>query len=208
MTDLERCRTILYGHQIGETVKGADHDFLVELLGRHPTAAEKIGSGIARFEVRINPRFHKFCFWLIRTDGSSTDFSFMRCLNGAPSHRSLARSAMRAEILPQIHSFKLAGLQTGTRCSVSGEALNENCHVDHHEPSFEELADRFAETEGGYDAIQLTPSLDGHVGRRLADPFLAVRWEDFHREHAHLRLVTAHINLTKKRKRVDDRADE
>jgi hypothetical protein len=37
---------VLYRHPLFEPIKGDDHAFLLELLKKHPRAAEKIGAGV------------------------------------------------------------------------------------------------------------------------------------------------------------------
>ena len=199
-SDLERCRAILYG-SVG-LVGSKDSAFLLGILNQHPDAATKIGVGIEQFSVRWSSRFPgRREFWLTRLDGTETDWSFTKAVNGAPSHETLVRLAMRYEVIPQVEQFKHRGVAAGAHCAVTGDGpLGPDCHVDHHEPSFEVLAESFIDAHGGYDAFGITASTDGLIGRRLTDPFLASEWREFHREHAHLRLVTAHANLTKKRK--------
>ncbi len=56
-----------------------DASDLVALLDRHDEKVEKIGDGIAYFEVNRPPAeyppFTKQCFWIVRTDGSKIDMS-------------------------------------------------------------------------------------------------------------------------------------
>jgi hypothetical protein len=58
------------------------HSFLVALVSRHPRAGEKIGVGIRHFTVE--PTLHRTrCFYLTRTDGTETDFSYFKCVRGS-----------------------------------------------------------------------------------------------------------------------------
>ena len=54
------------------------------LLKRHSEVAEKTGVGLDHFAVRApppdSPPFSDRCFWVVRTDGSSIDFSIGHCL--------------------------------------------------------------------------------------------------------------------------------
>lgn len=72
---------VLYRHPLLEPIKGDDHAFLLELLKKHPGAAEKIGSGVEHFTVETAKGGTK-CFYITRIDGSRSDFSFKKCLRG------------------------------------------------------------------------------------------------------------------------------
>lgn len=55
---------------------------LTELLRRgHPEPERKIAGGIRSFEVRYHPMWKSRCFFLVRADGSSDDFSFRKCVD-------------------------------------------------------------------------------------------------------------------------------
>ncbi|CAA6657169.1 unnamed protein product [Spirodela intermedia] len=55
---------------------------LTELLRRgHPEPERKIAGGVRSFEVRYHPLWKSRCFFLVRTDGSSDDFSFRKCVD-------------------------------------------------------------------------------------------------------------------------------
>ena len=58
------------------------HSFLCALVALHPRAAEKIGSGIRHFTVE-HALHGTRCFYLTRSDGSKTDFSYFKCVRGS-----------------------------------------------------------------------------------------------------------------------------
>ena len=68
----------------------ADHEDLCALLERYDevisTGPSKIGCGIHHFETRENNSHGGITvgFWVIRTDGSDTDFSFIDAVDGHP----------------------------------------------------------------------------------------------------------------------------
>ena len=72
---------MLYRHALLEPIAGDDNAFLLELLKKHPRAVEKIGAGVKHFTVE-NAKGGTRCFYVIRADGSRSDFSFMKCLRG------------------------------------------------------------------------------------------------------------------------------
>ena len=74
-------REVLYRHPLLTPIDGSDHAFLLELLSKHPHAAEKIGVGVEYFTVG-KAKGGTQCFYITRVDGSRSDFSFMKCLKG------------------------------------------------------------------------------------------------------------------------------
>ena len=76
---IEHFRGMLNRYTAGQVVVDDDAADLADLLLRHPEAVDKIGAGIDQFEVRSPPQFGGLCFWIFRTDGSATDFSFPTC---------------------------------------------------------------------------------------------------------------------------------
>jgi len=173
-----------------------DDEFLRDLIALHPDADAKVAVGIERFEVRRNLG-NTDGFWIIRTDATETDFSFIRCLFGA-SQEMKVRSAMRHAVIDQVQAARDRAFQDSPKleCPVSGDSINaETCHMDHENPSFVGLADRFAASRGGYDSIG-TVAMDGQIGRRFVDPSLEADWQAYHRANASLRPVSRRANLS------------
>lgn len=75
-------RELLNAQQLNEPILEPHHSFLCALVSRHPRAAEKICAGIRHFTVGA-ASYGTRCFYLTRTDGSRTDFSYLKCVRGA-----------------------------------------------------------------------------------------------------------------------------
>lgn len=193
---IEHCQRILYSYEEGSPVTDPEHlAFLASLLGLHPEAVEKVGAGVAGFEVHKNLKTPGF--WVVRADGTKLDFSFYKCIR-APSHGGTVRAAMRREVVDQVLHAKDAAfaLTDELPCPVTGEAITrKTCHVDHHDPTFVQLADDFAAHEGGYEHIKVAAQAS-RIGSRLADDDVATRWRKYHGERAHLRMVSLKANLS------------
>uniref|UniRef100_A0A1D1YKQ1 Protein DCL, chloroplastic n=1 Tax=Anthurium amnicola TaxID=1678845 RepID=A0A1D1YKQ1_9ARAE len=59
-----------------------EHMVLLELIKKgHPEPDKKTGDGIDGFQVRYHPLWKSRCFFLVRVDGSSDDFSFRKCVD-------------------------------------------------------------------------------------------------------------------------------
>ena len=56
-----------------------EHLVLLELLKKGQAEPnKKIGEGIQAFQVRYHPMWKSRCFFLVRVDGTSDDFSFRK----------------------------------------------------------------------------------------------------------------------------------
>ena len=72
-------RNVLAKYNVGDTVTDQERDFLVAALRlRGAKGLEKIGTGVHRIYIDTNS-FGTYCFFLERTDGSTIDFSYVKC---------------------------------------------------------------------------------------------------------------------------------
>lgn len=176
-----------------------DVAFLHDLVAMHPEASEKIGSGIAGFRVASDGRLG-VCFWIDRSDGTSTDFSFVRCLS--PSPWRLFSDAARTAIEPQINSVRSGIVFGKSVCAVSGELLQPgSTHVDHSYPmTFSALLlSWISDRSLDWQSIEVSRG-DGQTIRRFVDSQVESDWSRFHLDRAVLRTVTAKQNLSHLRK--------
>lgn len=81
-------KEMLNRYGMGDRVSEADALDLAALLDRHDERDEKVGKGVAGFEVNDPPtdvpQFSKRCFWVVRSDGTKIDFSIGHCLQPQP----------------------------------------------------------------------------------------------------------------------------
>jgi hypothetical protein len=198
----EAIRKILYAYPVGATVKFEDAQFLADLLDLHPERDAKVGVGARSFQIEQNGPTRGF--WLTRTDGSRTDFSFKSCLT-PPTAESDARAGFRSEVRDQIAEFRALQFAGGreVRCPITGESVNSGTsHVD-HVPPFEDLVRLFLSRAGlSLSAVGVEPTRDGETETRLADRGLGEAWAAFHRQHAGLRIVSVQANLSLLRRRA------
>lgn len=199
----EFTRSILYRYQPGHTVTDpADHEFLLGLLSLHRQAAKKIGVGVQSFQVES--QWGNQGFWLTRTDGTRTDWSFVFCIS-PPSRAQEVTKVFRHEIRQQIVEAKaLAFVNSNTiYCEVTGIAITQDtAHVDHN-PTFESLLATFlTQWSLKIEQIEISESSDGSLEAQFIDRDLAKKWSSFHRQHARLRLVSQQANLSLLRRRV------
>jgi Protein of unknown function (DUF3223) len=81
-------KEMLNRYRIGDRVSDEDAVDLSALLERHDDRDEKVGTGIAGFEVNNPPAdappYSTRCFWVMRTDGTKLDISYKHCLEPKP----------------------------------------------------------------------------------------------------------------------------
>jgi hypothetical protein len=208
-------RGILHAYENGDIISDLDHhDDLVALLERYDNAitktTSKIGCGIDHFERRLNANvgYATPSFWVVRTDGTATDFSFYTALKGEPKPRSqefidACRAAVAADLrrAKDTH-FKLHADANGQiLCDLSDEPISpENAHLDHAYPTFGVMVVMFRAAQGWHDTIPdgiLTPSQDAQTTTKFADPDTATKFREFHRRGAKLRVISRRANLSK-----------
>lgn len=90
---LEYFKALLHRYQDGQRVNNQDdHTDLVALIERYDLVLDAVGeppkgaSQIAFFERRLNSGtgWSTPCFWVIRQDGTTTDFSYIDAVKGKP----------------------------------------------------------------------------------------------------------------------------
>lgn len=189
-------RVVRDKYRCGETVSDPeDVRFLVDLLLLHPHADQKVGPGVQYFTVEMN-QHGTAGFWLTRVDGTRTDWSFVACLT-PPTHRKEVLSALRTAIQDQIWAFRdscfLSAFEIA--CVVTQERITrETAHVDHEKP-FADLVEMWlSEMCLTFDEIPVNPTVDGNTETSLGQFVHLLSWQNFHRQHARLRMVSAKAN--------------
>lgn len=198
-------RAMIARYEDGGELDASDHDFILELLAGHPFATQKMGHGVRAFTVERDSRFHQTRHLVLhRHDGSTTDFSYLKCI-GIGGPRQYALRALRDAVASQILTFRsraFAG-SIGATCAVHGDTIGiRSAHVDHCPPNtFIALALEWMAREGlDLDRIRLAPPRDGEIGLRLEDESVLVSWRQFHAARAELRITCAQANLRAPRK--------
>jgi hypothetical protein len=198
----ERIQAIMARYPNGAAVDMFDLAFLQELLERHPDAPNKIGCGVASIYVNRNPIYPSTrTFFLVRTDNSTTDFSYLECIRPTP-HRKKVLRALRAAVEPYTLQVKQAFFdQVGSQaiCPITGETIRFiGSHVDHTPPAtFDAIAAQFLAEENLLpDDIGVVAAGDHIFQDRLTDQDLERRWVDFHNSRAVLRVISKTANLS------------
>lgn len=178
--------------------------FMSDVLKGHPQYDQKTGCGVKDIFVMTNPVYRNTrCFYLTRTDNTSTDFSFLECLTPTAKEKKFMM-ALRAAVEPITIEFKNNyfdnPLNAPYRCPYTGEKLAfVGSHVDHKSPNtFKELASRFIrEYKIDIRDIELSGSYEDNTYQdRLVDKCLEQTWVDFHNRYADLQVVSRTANLS------------
>lgn len=192
------------GYSVGDVVSDlVHHRMLLELLERHPDYVEKVGPGVKEFYISrtrdANGVFvgaNAIGIWIRRVDGDEVDFSYLTAIRQT-SAMSDAKEALRAEVDDRRRAYREARFASREEVlsDLSGERINElrDAQVVYLVPTWEQLASRFADDEGGWDELVVAPASSGiaAIGSRLADRSQAGRWLEFHTRHANLGLAKA-----------------
>lgn len=204
--DVKRhCQEVLAKYDRNATVNDkSDHAFLEDLLSWHPSADEKIGQGVESFSKHGFEG--NYCFHVNRVDGTSDDFSFNKCITN-PTPRARSTQAFRKEIQNQIDAFFESQIdhETGlAACALTGQQLpKDELHVDHEAPlEFSALLSLFVDQHPKLPKIDDAEVDKGTLGfNKLKDRQLAAEWQEYHKKHAKLRLLSkeAHKKETAKR---------
>lgn len=182
-----------------------DLAFMLSLLLRHENADNKIGCGVHAMYVKTDEVYKNRGFWLVREDGTETDFSFEKCLRNKPESQLIKfKKACRTTIVYEVLSFKNLFFSPergfSSRCLFTGDTITpEHSHVDHAPPwTFDNIVGEFIKQEGiDVDRVEIGGTMeDGVVQNTLKDDGLRKKFLSFHNDRAELRVISPKANLS------------
>jgi hypothetical protein len=202
---IEHFKNMLERYRNGQTIAGDDRDMLLDLLERHPQADKKIGCGVKRL-YKDRTDMPTSCFWIERTDGSRTDFSYRTAISA--KEKSLyqefleaCRAAVQDDLLLAKKEYfeKWGDLDKKVKCEITGDkvAISES-HLDHKKPlTFEVLVYTFISAND----IEIKPEMllmsqDAQFQTTMIDRQLKDKFLQYHRKVAKLRVIKAEQNLS------------
>lgn len=174
---------------------------LFDLLERDDDAAEKVGVGVREFFIRRtalgkgrvqhvgrNARG----IWIRRIDGSVDDWSYTSAID-QEGRQSDVKEALRAVVDGERVAFRERAFAAGSVvCARTGAPIlaREDAEVRYISPTWTRLTKDFVESQGGWDAIELS-SGDGEVqiAGDLADDDQRGAWRRYWLAHANPVLV-------------------
>ncbi|MBD8583353.1 DCL family protein [Frigoribacterium sp. CFBP 8766] len=199
------------GYDTYDTVSDPIHDqMLRELVDRHSEGGEKTGAGIDHFYIgktsdgdMFNVPSDAIGIWISRVDGSKADFSYVTAIKSS-TPKSDAKEAMRAAVDTKRMAYRADRFKSGgpvpSDITGAGIADRESAHVVYLDPTWGQLTYRFAESEGGWDKINIRRGGTAvQIGSSLLDSPVEKRWLDFHAKHAQLGVATASESAQRRR---------
>ncbi|HWL53220.1 MAG TPA: DCL family protein [Chthoniobacteraceae bacterium] len=183
-----------------------DHSDLSALLERFDVliaeGAPKIGQGIERFERRLNKGdgWSSSGFWVIRTDSTATDFSYIKAVDGTPKsqlqefydacHNVVARDLLQ---MKQRQFDHFANADGEIECDITGNSLvYADANLSHAKPPFGTIVNEFRKLKGWeltIPAKTLTASKDAQLSTHFLDDTVALEFQTYHHKVAILRIV-------------------
>lgn len=201
----EYFKNMLERYRNGQTVKDDDHNMLLALLERHPEADKKIGCGVKRL-YKDKTDMPTSCFWIERTDGSKTDFSYRTAISakGKSLYQEFleaCRNAVQDDLKLTKEKFfeKFADEDGKVECDISGDkiAIYES-HLDHQKPlTFQVIVNTFvAANDIEIKRQMLSISQDAQCQTTIVDLNLKDKFRRYHHKIAQLRIIKAAHNLS------------
>jgi hypothetical protein len=188
-----------------EALSGDDLKFAVAILELHPNRDVIVDCGVKRIVVQhLNDRYQSRRFMLIRTDYSRRDFTWRHALYPRTAVQRVMK-ACRWAVKHQVRDFRNAafGASVSLTCEVSGETITPvDCDVDHVAPrTFDALVASWLRSLHILpEDVALVPVVGYECPDRWEDTFLEENWKEYHRTHAHLRVISARANRSILRK--------
>lgn len=213
---LEHFKALMHRYRDGQRVNDRDdHADLVGLVERFDPVLEAVGEPtkgagqIAHFERRLNtgPGWSTSGFWVVRHDGTETDFSYIDAVKGKPKGRAqdFYSACRQAVALDLLQAKKQAFVQYGddqgrVACELTRKMVTiDEAHLDHAWPYFSHLVSGFRAARGWSrdipDSIVSAPA-DGQTTATFVDGTVADAFRVFHREQAVLRILSREANLS------------
>lgn len=200
----EYFRAMLNRYAVGDSVNADDTRDLMALIERHPEASTKVGIGIDHFTV-IKTGEGSNCFYIVRRDGTGTDFSFYKCVSGkAPTRKQEVSDAFREAVKLDIWNKRDSFYREYSRedgllpCAKTKEWIRrDEGHIDHMPPmTFEVIVTTFLASRGlSYDQVPITRGTDNQTMAALTDGNIAQQFREYHKSVATLDFVKSSVNL-------------
>jgi len=206
-------RQMLGRYEVGQSVIESDRLILIDLLARHRHAENLLSRPIVGFRIANGHMYGRGVrrFEIIREDGSSDSFSYLKCIAPpADPHFQDVVWAMRVEVIEQTRRFHYQAFQGRSTipCGITGVSVRmEGSQVDHADPlSFRTLVAGFLQAQG-LRVSEILVTAEGRLNncsaKYMADRELAKKWQDYHQEFARLRVTSKVANLRQKKTKVD-----
>lgn len=194
-----RIREILGRHSQMQPLAGDDLRFVIAILELHPNRDTIVDCGVRRIVVQhLKDKYDSRRFVVVRTDSSIRDFTWRVALYPKTA-RMRVMNACRFAIKDQIREFRARSFSEHEHqvCVVSGMTISAfDSDVDHIPPrTFQALVETWLRLNRiDAESVALVPVVGYEKPDRWEDLFLEENWKEYHRTHAHLRVVHSWAN--------------
>lgn len=198
-------KAMLNRYTPGDSVNEIDSVDLTALLERHDEYEKKVGSGVKGFSVVMTEHGTQ-CFYIERTDGSGTEFSYRHCVTRRPPTRkqevsSAFRWAVRLDLFKKRDEYfaENEDINGHVSCAETGETISKQvAHMDHRAPmTFEVIVTTFLASRGlAVDNVPITRGQDNQVSPEITDENMKQDFRRYHAQVAALDLVKNTANLS------------
>jgi hypothetical protein len=180
-----------------------DYKFLISIFSMHPSWDIKRGCGVRDIIVR-RTQYGDKCFYVVRDDGSQTDISYNKSVDGDGTKISEINKACRTAVRDIVIAFREDNVFFGESiCPFTGEVLfKHNTHIDHHDKTFSEVfSDWIQNKDKDYLYSKINEgSKDGEMLVYFKDQSIVDDFVSFHNANTNLRAVSKIANLSILRK--------
>ena len=205
---LEHCKYILNNTKKG-LLEGKTLELIDDVLRMHPRYIEKVGTEDYQIGIRnCTVNAHNNQFYILREDGSDTDFSYYKCLL-AESKETKFKKALRHLVKDQSIRFKEDYFKSYAKggyviCPVTNLKIKKkDSHLDHFPTQFEEIVEDWMELNSiRLKDIKLKSGGDNSTCWFIDNKFLEESFYKYHEDKAEYRVVLNKVNLQRHRARV------
>lgn len=195
---LERAAAMLEKYEPGEELAGHDYNFARDMLDKHPRGIFVIGCGI-KFITAYQPpkgrgRMPAKSLRIIRLDGTVALCGFRDVIFGQINGRDDFIRAARHAVKKQIEMFSRRAFKSSLSQIWCGEEKTwipyRNHTVKYLEQNLEELVDNYvAVKQLNFSCVRYLRPERGEDLVQFADVDDRREWQNWHRQHAQLRIV-------------------
>lgn len=202
------CKYVLNNACPNSALDGEWADVLSDVVKMHERFHEKVLGQQFTVGVRpcsINPINNQF--YIIREDGSDTDFSYYKAISGHTSKESRIKACLREIVKDQSVRYKdnfFAENQDSKGyivCAETGLKIKKkDSHIDHYPKQFDEIVEDWVKMMNiSSEDIVLVPSGDNGTAWKMSDSCLVSSFEEFHHVTAEYRIVLNKVNQQRKK---------
>lgn len=166
-----------------------------ELMQNHENRDEKVGCGIERFSIGVNPQnYAERSLFLHRIDGSEDVWSYKACIG---IKKNDLNEAMRAAVKEQMLEYKKTQEMKCCYCGITNSTKQIEFHVDHKTVPFCNIRNDFLKLNSETPTKFAKNKTYFNMIFRDEDQNFEQKWSEFHRKHADYQILCKECNLKK-----------